>query len=136
MIDAMVEFTQEGEILPRLPRLDGFQTRHVNVLRGENGVIEVFASYTRPAPYTLPRSIDVGFGEQLVRADLEPQLSSRELGWYRIDSDLRFEMKSPQGRFRWVVGKDKDLLTSSACLYRQDLYRDGDWIVSLFAVSK
>lgn len=136
MIDAVVEFRQEGNLAPRMPRLDGFQTRHVNVLRGEDGVIEVLASYMRPAPYELPRSIDVGFGDQFVRADLDQQLSSHDIGWYRIEGDLRFEMKSPHGRFRWVVSKDKDLLTSPACLFRQDLYRDGDWITSLLAVSK
>jgi len=136
MMDAIVEFTLPGSLLPKALSLDGFLAKHVNVCQGENGVISVFAVFTRRPPYVWPRALDVQLAPgHMERADLVDNYSSEEFGFYRVRGDSVLEMKSPNGRFKWAVTKDKDLLTAPTCLYRQDLYKAGEWVKSLVAIA-
>jgi len=134
---ALLEFTANGPLQPRTPTLDGFITQHVNVFQNAEGITSGFAVYERRLPYEWPRTLDVMFGpDTTLRADLDTDRSTNEIAFYRISSNLRFDMKSPNGQFAWDVTKDKDVATSPKCLYRQDLYRDGQWIRSLVALAK
>jgi len=136
MVEAIVEITQSASLPPRTIYLDGFIPKHVNVSQGEDGIISIFGVFSRRAPYIWPRTLDIMLGPgSVARIDLDDHVSSEVAAVYRLNSDTRLEMKSPNGQYTWAVTKDKLLMTSLTCLYRQDLYKDGEWIKSLVAIA-
>ena len=136
MVDAVVEFTRKQPLPLRMIELDGFLTQHVDIAQGEDGIFSVVAVFTRRAPYTWPRSLEIKLGPQYFeRVDLDERNASGEFATYRVSTGLRLDMKSPHGQFAWTVTKDKVLVASPECLYRQDLYKDGEWIKTLAAIS-
>lgn len=137
MLDAVVELVEPGPLPPNVITLDGFIAKHVDVYTGDDGIISVIAVFTRRPPYTWPRTLDVGTGAgYLERADLVTAYSSELTGYYRVNGESHFEMQSPHGLFTWAVTKNRDQITSPACIFRQDLYKQGEWIRSLIAVHK
>jgi hypothetical protein len=133
---AIVEFTKTDPVEVRSPRLDGFLTQHVNISRDNNGVVYVFGVFSRPAPYLWPRTLDVDLGGKVTaRADLDDNYSSQATAFYRISSHLSLSMTSPNGHFTWTTTKENSLLNSPDCLYRQDLYKEGEYYKSLAAVA-
>ena len=136
-VTAILDFTTRSSIPARAPALDGFQTRHVNISLGENSVRRVLASFTRLTPYNWPRTLDVFMGpNKTVRCDLDEEHSVDSVAIYHVESRWKLEMPSPNGRFGWLTTKDNVLLNSDDCLYRQDLYKDGEYYKSLIAVTK
>ena len=135
-VEVVLRFTAQDSIPIRAPAIDGFITRHVDIARGESGAASVLAVFSRPKPYIWPRVLDVSLGpKKTIRADLDEAQSTAEACVYRIGGQVQFEMKSPNGHFTWTTSKDDVLLNSSDCLFRQDLYKDGEYVKSLAAVA-
>jgi len=136
MIDVIVEFTEKAPLPPKTIAVDGFVPKHVDIALGENGINTVLGVFTRRPPYEWPRTLDVTLGPSYTeRADLVDAYSSDEVAFYRVNNGLKLDMKSPNGRFGWTLSNDKFLMTSPQCLFRQDLYKDGEWIKSLLAIA-
>jgi hypothetical protein len=135
-VTAILDFTTTKPIPVRAPALDGFRTGHVNISLGKNGVRRVFASFTRPEPYTWPRTLDVFMGpHQSLRCDIDEDHSTPSVALYAIASPWKLDMQSPNGHFAWTTSKDNNVLNADDCLYRQDLYKDGEYYKSLIAVA-
>ena len=135
-VQAILEGTLNDPIPVRFPILDGFVARYVNVARGDGGVARIFGLYSRPEPYLWPRVLDVEHGPgQFRRADLDERRSSEKKAIYRLVGGRAFEMVSPNGKFQWVQSKDSTELNSGKCLFRQDLFKDGEYFKSLAAMS-
>jgi hypothetical protein len=135
-----VQVILEGNItdpIPvRFPVLDGFLCRYVNIARGDGGVASIFGLYSRAEPYLWPRVLDVEIApKQTIRADLDERRSSEKKAVYRLAGGKAFEMVSPNGMFQWTLTKDSNELNGSGCLFRQDLYKDGEYFKSLAAMS-
>lgn len=137
MLDAIVQFTKPSPPAPNTITLDGFLAKHIDVCQDKNGVCSIVAVFSRRPPFDWPRALDLCLGRGIYeRIDLVDNLTSTEFGYYRIDTPLRLQMESPHGQFIWAVNKDIDLMMSKRCLFRQDLYKDGEWIRSLMALAK
>jgi len=136
-IDAIVDFTEPSSIPPWTIGLDGFLPKHVDIAQGENGICTINAVFTRRPPYAWPRTLDITLGKDRVeRVDREESYASKEIAFYRLNNSLRLDLESPNGQFTWEISNDKALMMSPRCLFRQDLYKEGEWVKSLIAVAK
>ena len=136
-VTAVLDFTTVNAIPIRTPALDGFRTGHVDISRGNNGVRRVVASFFRPQPYVWPRTLDVILGpKESIRCDLDDEHSSPTVAKYIVESRWKLDMKSPNGHFAWYASKDDNVLNAEECLYRQDLYKDGEYYKSIAAVAQ
>ena len=134
-VDLILTFIQEGPPPLRTLEIDGFLTKYINASRGDGDIYSVFAVFSRKSPYTWPRTIDVKVGaEQFIRADLDEDSSGETIAEFQVRSGLKFSMPIPRGNVTWEVSNDRNLIYSPACLFRQDLYRDGFWVKSLVAI--
>ena len=133
---AVLEFSTLESVPIRAPSLDGFLTQYVNIYHGSNGVGHVYAAYTRITPYVWPRVLDVSMGPgKPWRGELDERHSTDNFARYRILNTYEFQMESPNGHFAWTTSKDSAVLNDPTCLFRQDVYKNGEYVKSLAAIA-